>query len=407
MSTRLCFGALPTCLMLVLGLCFTVSLPAEDKAAAAETEATADVAAEDDRPVKEQWAELFAQRVELIAKLTALQEEFPEAEDDRKEEIKEEFLKSRQELFVVLPKLGQIAEKVFAEDPENLDAGEAAVQNAYENNQYELAEKLATQFLKAADEERDTMIVANIQGIAKFAQHDFVGAHEVFSKLEENGKLHPQLGGRYLEASDEYGEYWEKEAAIRKKEAAAKGDAQLPRVVFKTNRGDIELELFENEAPNTVANFISLIEAKKYDGIKFHRVIPNFMAQGGDPNTLNDDPSDDGQGGPGYTIACECYEKNARKHFRGSISMAHAGKDSGGSQFFLTHLPAPHLNVNMEQKSGHTVFGRVVKGQDIVDSLTIGDEIESAAVERKRDHEYTPETQKEEPAEKAEKEKEN
>jgi cyclophilin family peptidyl-prolyl cis-trans isomerase len=133
-----------------------------------------------------------------------------------------------------------------------------------------------------------------------------------------------------------------------------------------------------------VANFISLVEAKKYDGIKFHRVIPNFMAQGGDPNTLDDDPGNDGQGGPGYTIKCECYAKNARKHFRGSISMAHAGKDTGGSQFFLTHLPTPHLNADAERKTGHTVFGRVIKGQEIVDDLTVGDEIESATVERKR-----------------------
>lgn len=389
MLSRLLSLALWTALF---GLIPPLAMAAEDQEAAVETETEAE--AEDDRPLKEQWDEVFAQRTELFETLTALQKEFQTAEDDdRKKEIQEEFLASRQKLFaVVMPKLSKIAGKVFEEDPENFDAGEAAVLGAYQNNQYEKADKLAAQALKAAGKDKDTMLVANLQAVAKFALHDFAGANEIFTQLEDQGKLHSELGDRYREASEQYADFWETEQAIRKKEAAAKGDAQLPRVLFETSRGDIELELFENEAPNTVANFISLVEAKKYDGIKFHRVIPNFMAQGGDPNTLDDDPQNDGQGGPGHTIKCECYGKNARKHFRGSISMAHAGKDSGGSQFFLTHLPTPHLNVNAQRQSGHTVFGRVIKGMDVVDALTVGDEIKSATVERKRDHEYEPET---------------
>lgn len=371
----------------LFGLVSPLAFAAEDKEPAAETEA------EDDRPLKEQWDDLFAQRKELFEKLTALQKEFQDAEDDRKQEIQQEFLASRQKLFTaVMPKLGKIAGKVFEDDPQNFDAGEAAMLGAYQNNQYEVADKLAGKALKAAGKETDTTLVSNLQAVAKFALHDFAGANELFAKLEDQGKLHPELGGRYREVSEQYADFWEKEQAIRKKEAAAKGDAQLPRVLFETDRGDIELELFENEAPNTVANFISLVEAKKYDGIKFHRVIPNFMAQGGDPNTLDDNPDNDGQGGPGHTIKCECYGKNARKHFRGSISMAHAGKDSGGSQFFLTHLPTAHLNANPQQETGHTVFGRVIKGMDVVDALTVGDEIKSAKIERKRDHEYEPET---------------
>lgn len=356
--------------------------------------------ADDDRPVKEQWDELFAKRKELIEALTALQEEFPKAEDDRKQEIREEFLEKRKELLTAVePKIGKLAAKVYADDPENLDAGDAAVRDAYEHNRYAEAAKLAEQVLKAGGEERDNMLTANIQGIALFALNDFAKAHEIFEALKEENKLHPQLGGRYLEPSEQYGEFWDEEQALRKREAAAKGDEQLPRVLLKTSRGDIEIELFENEAPNTVANFVSLVEAKKYDGIKFHRIIPNFMAQGGDPNTLDDNPANDGQGGPGYTIKCECYAKNARKHFRGSLSMAHAGKDTGGSQFFITHLPTPHLNANPKAQTGHTVFGRVIKGMDVVDALEVNDEIESAVVERKRKHDYEPETQ-------AEKEKE-
>ena len=114
------------------------------------------------------------------------------------------------------------------------------------------------------------------------------------------------------------------------------------------------------------------------------------MAQGGDPNSRDDDTSDDGKGGPGYTIKCECYQDNARMHFRGSLSMAHAGKDSGGSQFFITHLPTYWLNANKDAETGHTVFGRVVKGLDIAAALEIGDKIESTKVLFKRDHEYKP-----------------
>lgn len=395
MLSRFPFFWLPTMLVTAAlfgaGAVLSPIVVAEDKTEATEAEEV------DDRPIKAQWDEFFEQRKELIEKLKTLEEEFPKAEEDRKDEIRKEFLASRDTLInEIFPKLGKLAARIFADDPENLEAGEMAVQDAYEHNRYADAAKLAVAVLKAGGEDRESMITANIQGIAAFALHDFAKAHEIFKALEENGKLHPQLGGRYLEPSEQYAEFWDEEQALRKREAAAKGDAQLPRVLFKTNKGDIELELFENEAPNTVANFVSLVEAKKYDGIKFHRIIPNFMAQGGDPNTLDDDPSNDGQGGPGHTIQCECYGENARKHFRGSISMAHAGKDTGGSQFFLTHLPTPHLNPNPERMTGHTVFGRVIKGMDVVDGLEVGDEIESAVVERKRKHKYEPETSAEE-----------
>ena len=115
-------------------------------------------------------------------------------------------------------------------------------------------------------------------------------------------------------------------------------------MLIKTNKGDIEVELFENEAPNTVANFITLVEKGFYNGLSFHRVLPNFMAQGGDPKG-------DGTGGPGYTIADECSGPNHRLHFRGSLSMAkEARPDTGGSQFFITFVPTSHLD------GIHTVF---------------------------------------------------
>ena len=160
-----------------------------------------------------------------------------------------------------------------------------------------------------------------------------------------------------------------------------KGEKKLPQVLLKTNKGDILLELYEDEAPNTVANFISLVEKKFYDGLKFHRVIPDFMAQGGDPKG-------DGSGGPGYTIKCECDRKDRHNHERGVISMAHAGKDTGGSQFFINFVKTPHLD------GKHSVFGHVIKGMENVDKLTRGDVIQKATVEQKRDHEYKPEVSK-------------
>ena len=164
---------------------------------------------------------------------------------------------------------------------------------------------------------------------------------------------------------------------------SAKGKAgaekeKLPQILLKTSKGDILLELFEDEAPNTVANYVSLVEKGFYDGLKFHRVIEDFMAQGGDPKGI-------GSGGPGYHIKCECYRKDHRNHDRGVISMAHAGKDTGGSQFFITFRATPHLD------GKHTVFGHVIKGMDVVDKLKNGDVIEKATVKQKRDHEYKPE----------------
>jgi peptidyl-prolyl cis-trans isomerase B (cyclophilin B) len=127
----------------------------------------------------------------------------------------------------------------------------------------------------------------------------------------------------------------------------------MKKAVIETKKGNIELVLFEEDAPNTVANFEGLANKGFYDGLTFHRVIPDFVIQGGCPKG-------NGTGGPGYTIKCEI---NENKHVTGAISMAHAGKDTGGSQFFITHSPQPHLD------GVHTVFGKVTKGMEVVNSI--------------------------------------
>jgi len=151
----------------------------------------------------------------------------------------------------------------------------------------------------------------------------------------------------------------------------------LPQVTMRTDKGDIVLELAEDDAPNTVANFISLAEKGFYDGLVFHRVIPNFMIQGGCPKG-------DGTGGPGYVIADEFSPR--LKHARGVISMANAGPNTGGSQFFITHVATPWLD------GKHAVFGRVIKGMDVVDAIQMGNRIEKVTVDRKRNHPYVPQT---------------
>jgi peptidyl-prolyl cis-trans isomerase B (cyclophilin B) len=135
---------------------------------------------------------------------------------------------------------------------------------------------------------------------------------------------------------------------------------------IETNRGTIELTLYPQHAPQTVNNFVFLAEQGYYDGVKFHRVIADFMIQTGDPTGT-------GRGGPGYKFADEC-KGNPLKHERGVISMANAGPNTNGSQFFITHVPTPHLN------GKHTVFGKVTKGQDVVDAIRQGDEMISVKV---------------------------
>lgn len=127
----------------------------------------------------------------------------------------------------------------------------------------------------------------------------------------------------------------------------------------------VEIELFEKDAPNTVANFEKLSRQGFYDGLTFHRVIPGFVAQGGCPNG-------DGTGGPGYTINCEI---NPNLHERGSVAMAHAGPNTGGSQFYICYAPQPHLD------GVHTVFGKVISGMEHVDALKNGDRIKTIKIE--------------------------
>ncbi len=151
----------------------------------------------------------------------------------------------------------------------------------------------------------------------------------------------------------------------------------MKKATIETNRGTMVAELYDKEAPGTVANLEKLANSGFYDGVKFHRVIPDFVVQGGDPLSRDLPPGDPriGTGGPGYKIKCET-AGNPHKHDVGALSMAHAGKDTGGSQFFLVldERNTRHLN------GVHTVFGKVVDGVDVIKKIQKNDVMNSVRV---------------------------
>jgi peptidyl-prolyl cis-trans isomerase B (cyclophilin B) len=142
----------------------------------------------------------------------------------------------------------------------------------------------------------------------------------------------------------------------------------MSKAIIKTEKGDMTVQFYDNDAPNTVANFLKLAKDGFYEGVTFHRVLSDFVIQGGDPTGT-------GAGGPGYKIKCELDGEN-QYHDRGVLSMAHAGRDTGGSQFFICHSRnnTAHLDGN------HTCFGKVVENVDIVDDIRQGDKILSVEV---------------------------
>lgn len=241
----------------------------------------------------------------------------------------------------------------------------------------------AADFGKAMmDKDHPEKAVAELAGVAAFNANRFEESQKHLTAAKKAGTLGAG-GERLLAMVPQYIGYWADEQRLRQAEDQAR---DLPRVRLETTAGNIEIELFEKQAPNSVANFVHLVESGFYNGTPFHRVIPGFMAQGGDPTGR-------GSGGPGWAIKCECHRDDFRRHFRGTLSMAHAGRDTGGSQFFLTFVPTPHLD------GRHTAFGRVIDGWETLAKITRRDpdsdveptKITRATVTRKRDVKYVPE----------------
>lgn len=353
-------------------------------------------------PAVAEFDKMLVRWKELLAELRRLQEKYvvTPRKGGLRESLKKEFddlLKEGQELE---PKVIQAAEKAFpAAGEKQPEIGNFLLQQLKHYVEHDNAEEAVQIARTLIDNGYDNPRIYNYGGLAAYSANDFDLAAKWLKEGDKESVLDVDAK-QFLSHIKQYQEMWKTEQELR--EAEAKAD-DLPRVLLKTTKGDIVVELFENEAPNTVANFISLVEKEFYDGIKFHRVLANFMAQGGDPNG-------DGTGGPGYTIPDEINRSDFRNHFRGSLSMAKtAAPDSGGSQFFLMFRPSgPAAANNLNGK--HTVFGRVLDGLDVLwriqrinpEEPTPGvkaDRILEAKVLRKRDHAYMPKKAGEEPSE--------
>ena len=331
---------------------------------------------------KETFAKAQQDLRRLIGELSALQAEYHQPDAD-KQAIESRFNAAREEARAAATSLESSATDVLIAEPDNATAKQVvldALQGAMATDDPLRGLDLARLLQEAGSQEEQVLLTG---ATAAMIVSDLDAASTFLKAASDAGVDSDKVSS--LEQALET-ERPKVEAEMAKRAAEEKAD-DLPRVKIETSKGTIVVELFENEAPNAVANFISLVEKHFYDGTVFHRVIPQFMAQGGDPKGT-------GSGGPGYSIACECELPGARKHFLGSLSMAHAGKDTGGSQFFLTFRPTEHLD------GKHTVFGRVIEGLDVLPKIQrtegpmagLPDKIVKAEVIRKRDHAYEPET---------------
>ncbi len=341
------------------------------------------------RPQAKVWKQTLAEWKELLSKMRTLHEEYFNAQTEDLDRIRKEYDDLRAEGAKKLVDLKKAAREAFVEAPnEDRELSRFLVQlsaQAVRGDHYDQGYQEAKFFIDNGGEDR---AIYNWMGIAAYGTDRFDEAKKYLDMAQKAGSLTPEAEAP-VAGIDEALATWPAEQEFRAAEAKAD---DLPRVLLKTTKGDILLELFENEAPDTVGNYISLVEKGFYDGREFFRVIPGFMAQVGSP-------TDDGTGGPGYSIYCECTKTPHRNHFAGSLSMAKTqARDTGGSQFFLTFAPRPQLN------GQHTVFGRVIEGMDVLaeiqrfdpDKAKRGqpkpkfDKIIEATVVRKRDHEYVP-----------------
>ena len=317
---------------------------AKDKAT--ETKA-ADTKPEEAKDPQKEWKSLTDRRLEIAKRMKELRVLFEGSSSiDEKTRYRDEFNSLNDEFGTrVLPRLRALRDTILKTNPDEPFANEMLMYEAFESNQYPKAASHAEKVIAAGD---PNARVLSIAGVSSFAQHKF---EEALKHLKSAGNQ-DQMVRQYLKAAEEYVGLWKEEQAIRKAEESS----NLPRVEFDTSRGKIEMVLYEDQAPNTVANFIELIESKTYDGTKFHRVIKDFMVQGGCP-------LGNGTGGPGYRFEDETVP--ALKHDGpGVLSMANAGPGTNGSQFFIIHAEeTPWL------QGKHTGFGRVSAGLDVLDAI--------------------------------------
>ena len=361
-------------------------------------------------PKNRAYMEAFNEYRELAKKLTAMKIEYQDARPERREEIDAQYSELFQQGLALHRRSIDLALDAHDETPNRnpwvINLLYSTVGHEFNRENYDEAVRIFKRLVASGIDAEAERFYA-FAGLSAMLSMNYEEAEEWLTKAGESGALARLFEswtrsseGRdlahtmqsQLQAMERTRVAWTREQEIRRAEAeAAEQDParKLPRVEIITSKGRIVLELFENEAPNTVANFISLIERGFYNDTVFHRVLPNFMAQGGDPTGT-------GRGGPGHVIDCETGAgfPQARQHFRGSISMANAGRNTNGSQFFLTFVPTSFLD------GRHTVFGHVVEGLEVLADIQridpddregiipVRDRIVEARVLNKRDHAY-------------------
>jgi cyclophilin family peptidyl-prolyl cis-trans isomerase len=383
--------------------------PAADAPAAGAEAAAAPQASAEAVAANEAFEKLVDQWNTLIAKLKELQQQRDAAAGDARAALEKQMADVRTQTSTLVEKIGEAGLAAYKSDPLAFPRVNVTLLAIAQfqvigdphgdgGDQYEKALPLVKGFIDAGGGDKWPQLYL-LGGAAAYNTNDFALAEEYLKKAATAGMFAnlPQRteneapGVKLLfDAKDDLDllptqrKHWEEEQAIRAAEAKAD---DLPRVKLTTSKGDIVLELFENEAPQAVANFLTLVKAGFYNGVTFHRVLPLFMAQGGDPKGT-------GNGGPGYNIRDEYKAPKARRHFRGSLAMARTDRpNSSGSQFYLTFVPTTMLD------GGYTVFGRVLEGVDVAAALRrrdpsgpgpkpTPDKILKAEVLRDRGHEY-------------------
>ncbi len=349
----------------VLGL-LVFGLSVQDGAASQEEQAektpAVDESGDDENQALKSFAELNETFKDLESQVTELRSKFQTATPEVKQLLLKKYQEISAESVSLLPRLQAAAEREYALNP---NEDEAVTKS--------LVRLILSNVLREQAAPTGSLIRYDGEAL-RLAQ-----------LLSDNDC--PESYFKMLTDAPQVANLFSKELINEIMMRRSEVKANLPRVKLTTTRGEIVVELFEDNAPNTVANFIELVNDKYYDGKTFHRVLSNFMAQCGSADNA-------GGGSTGFTIACECVRENYRRHFTGTLAMAHAGKNTGSAQFYMTFRRTNHLD------GKHTVFGRVVSGLDVLNAIkktdaadineTEFDKIETAVVLRKRDHEYKP-----------------
>ena len=318
-----------------------------------------------------------------IKNLQSIRDRLTAAEGDDLASLRKAYLKAVVDAKPSLRNFTTAAEEALASGGEYQKDAAAFLKDRIggllNTDDFERAFRIGELLLKKGYKDRT---VLEATGIAAAMTNHSQQARDYLQQADQKEPL-SSIGREMLTAISELEAAWKEEQQIRE---AEKNADDLPRVQFSTSQGDVVVELFENESPETVGSFVQLVEQGFYDGLDFHRVIPHRVAQGGCPKG-------DGTGGPGYSIRCERLDGDYRHHFRGSLSMARTGDPhTAGSQFFFCMAPLSDLD------GQYTVFGRIIEGMDVLaklhrqdgksEMLPPADRILKATVDRKRDHDY-------------------